>query len=220
VEHQRLDRELNLHTRYPGISGDFLNSLPVPEERDQVEMGGGGRGGGAVCGGVTVIDMENAIAANKLSKEQYAKDIKQVQDTWREKVKETEKKVLALDKELVEYKPISSNDHALDAAHILITGHTAKDDADAAAANFNGTIYSDGIMVLPSEWEQMGMITALGDKTRPLTVWSESRVHVFVENGQAVLMQGMNTTVFGGCMERAGRSGDDSVGVALKAALV
>jgi len=221
VEHQRLDRELNLRTRYPAISGNFLNSLPVPEERDQVKMGGGGRGGGAVRGGVTVIDMENAIdAANKLSKEQYAKDIKQVQDTWREKVKETEKKVLALDKELVEYKQISSNDHALDAAHILITGHTAKDDADAAAANFNGTIYSDGMMVLPPEWEQMGVTTALGDKTRPLTAWSESQVHVFVENGQAVLMQGMNTTVFGCCMEGGGREGDDSVGVALKAALV
>lgn len=118
----------------------------------------------------------------------------------------------------MEYKEIYTQDQGLDTEDIVM-GNTAKEQAQAAAKKFNGTMYSDGMMVMPPEWERMGITTATSGMTRPVTAWSESQVHVFVENGQAVVMQGSHTAVFGGAVGEQ-HTADDSVPVARKAACV
>ena len=219
AQHQRLDRELRLRSRYPDISDDFIACLPAPEERRQVGIGDGGGGGG----GVSVKDMENAIAASKKkAEEEHRRALQQVQDTWQRKVKETEKKVFELDKELMSYKEMSFKDTGITDLEDMYGGDNVKDQAAADAANFGGTLYGDGMMVVPQDWERLGTAgTKTGldlDLSRPLTTMDDGNIHVFVDGDQAVLLNktldGTTVTALGGDAEA------DDVGRARKEGFV
>ena len=41
-------------------------------------------------------------------------------------------------------------------------GDNVKDQAAADAANFHGTMYGDGMMVMPKDWERLGMLFSIG----------------------------------------------------------
>ena len=41
-------------------------------------------------------------------------------------------------------------------------GDNVKDQAAADAANFHGTMYGDGMMVMPKDWERLGMLISTG----------------------------------------------------------
>jgi len=211
AEHQKLDRELRLRKRYPDVTGDFLAMLPTPEDRRQIGMGAEGGGGG---GGVSMKDMETAIAAAKRkSEEQQQVALQQMQDTWQKKVKESEKKVFELDKELNSYKEMSFKDTGLADLEDMYMGDNVKDQAAADAANFGGTLYDDGMMVVPQDWERLGTSASL-HITRPVTSLSDGTVHVFVDGDQAVLIQNDSATLLGMPVE------DDDSGRARKEGLI
>jgi len=209
AEHQKLDHELRLRKRYPKVTGDFLAMLPTPEDRRQVGMGVEGGGGG---GGVSIKDMEMAIsAANRKSEEQQQLALQKMHNTWQKKVKESEKKVFELDKELNSYKEMSFKDTGL--AEDMYMGDNVKDQAAADAANFGGTLYGDGMMVVPQDWERLGTSASL-HVTRPVTSLSGGTVHVFVDGDQAVLIQNDSATLLGVPVE------DDDSGRARKEGLI
>ena len=216
AQHQRLDRELRLRSRYPDITDDFISCLPTPEERRQVGMGDGSGGGG----GVSMKDMENAIAAaKKKAEDEHRRAIQQVQDTWQRKVKETEKKVFELDKELMSYKEMSFKDTGITDLEDMYGGDNVKDQAAADAANFGGTLYGDGMMVVPQDWERLGTAcTKTGTEgSRPVTSFDDGNIHVFVDGDQAVLL---NKTGNGTTATALGWGEEEDVGRAKKEGLV
>jgi len=44
----------------------------------------------------------------------------------------------------------------------MYMGDNVKDQAAADAANFHGTMYGDGMMVMPKDWERLGMLFSIG----------------------------------------------------------
>lgn len=189
VQHQKLDREIRLRQRYPDVTTGFLECLPEPEARRQVGMGDGGGGGGG--GGISVKELEGAIAAaKKKAEDEHARSLQQVQDTWQKKLKKTEKKVFELDKELNSYKEMAFKDNGVADLEDMYMGDNVKDQAAADAANFHGTMYGDGMMVMPKDWERLDTGNGLGGTgTRPVTSFSDSNIHVFADGDQAVLLR-------------------------------
>ena len=82
----------------------------------------------------------------------------------------------------------------------MYMGNSIKDQAAADAANFDGSIYSDGMMVVPQGWERLGTAGTEGSTmtmSRPVTSLNDGNMHVFVDGEQAVLLQGTTTTLVG-----------------------
>jgi hypothetical protein len=148
-----------------------------------------------------------------------------VQDAWQGKVKKAEQKVFELGKELNSYKELAFKDTGIADLEDMYMGDNIKDQAAADAANFHGTMYGDGMMVVPKDWERLGTACTAAETgsgragTRPVTSISDSHIHVFTDGDQAVLLQrdangNMATTLIGESAE------GDEVGRARKEGLV